>query len=181
MNSFALLNIGSELLNGRTVNTNATFIGELLFTAGFPLKETVVIHDIASEIEQTVNTLLSNHDVLIITGGLGPTQDDITKHALKKIFGGDFIVHQPTLDKLVAWYKKRKREINEAMRLQASVPDTCEVLPNNMGTAPGMSFNPGNKLVFSLPGIPSEMKHLMIEQVMPILKDRFSPKKQRIP
>jgi nicotinamide-nucleotide amidase len=171
----ALLNIGTELLKGRTVNTNAAWLGRRLFAAGLSLNEVAVVHDEGDAIAQSLLRLMDGHDAVIVTGGLGPTKDDITKHRLKDIFGGEWVTHQPTLERLEEWSRLRNRTMNEAMRQQASLPSSCTPLVNRIGSAPGMAFRQGPKWVFAMPGVPSEMQILIEEQVLPLIAEHATP------
>lgn len=169
----ALLNIGTELLRGRTVNTNASFIGEYLIVNGFALETTLVIHDDGPIIQKSIEDLLAQHEVVLLTGGLGPTKDDITKKILLELFGGEMVCHQSSLARIEGYLSRLGRPLLEHNRQQAFVPSSCEVLENEMGTAPGMAFTSNGKLVISMPGVPFEMKHLMKNKVLPFMQMRF--------
>lgn len=173
MTKIALLNIGTELLRGRTINTNASQIGIMLGAAGFALETTLVIHDNGPVITQAVQDLLSTHDVVLLTGGLGPTTDDITKKTLLALFGGEMICHQPTLERIKGFLETRKMPLLEHNRQQSFVPSTCEVIENEQGTAPGMVFRRDGKTLISMPGVPFEMKHLMTKGVLPLLQRAY--------
>lgn len=174
--SIAMLNIGSELLRGRTVNTNLSDAARLLTTAGLALSECLIIHDGETEIVQALDALLQRHDALIITGGLGPTRDDMTKQVLARYFGsGNMVIDETTLAQLELWMKSRNRSLTDKMREQALVPAECEVMLNPIGTAPGMAFDFKGKLAFSIPGVPAEMNRLMETGILPRLKARFAP------
>ncbi|MEM7038996.1 MAG: nicotinamide-nucleotide amidohydrolase family protein [Bacteroidota bacterium] len=180
MTKIALLNIGSELLIGRTVNTNASEMGKMLRREGYGVATTLVIHDEGSTIRKSLDDLLLGHDVVICTGGLGPTRDDITKKTLLERFGGEMVCHEPTLKAIEAYLAMRDRTLLESNRMQAFVPSSCEVLMNEMGSAPGMLFREKGevreKAVISLPGVPFEMKHLMARKVIPFLRDNYPAK-----
>ena len=118
----ALLNIGSELLIGRTINTNAATIGQMLRREGFAMETTLVIHDAPPTILGSLNDLLEGHEVVIMTGGLGPTKDDMTKKVLLDRFGGEMVCHQPTLDRIKVYLEGRNRPLLESNRQQADVP-----------------------------------------------------------
>lgn len=169
----ALLNIGTELLRGRTVNTNAAVLGELLLQAGYAVETIHVVHDERLAIAAAMEDLLSRHEVVILTGGLGPTKDDITKQVLLERFGGEMICHGPTLARIEGFLKRLDRPLLEHNRQQAMVPSGCEVLENEQGTAPGMAFLENGKALISLPGVPFEMKALLRAQVIPWLQARF--------
>ena len=163
------LSIGDELLRGRIVNTNARMLAHLMRPAGFDIQRIVTIEDDPQRIEEAVRAEMAPADVLIISGGLGPTKDDMTKHTLASLFGMKLILHPATLEFVEARFQKAGIPMNEATRAQAMVPDGCEVLPNRHGTAPGMLFRQGEKMVFSLPGVPFEMEHLLRDAVLPKL------------
>jgi nicotinamide-nucleotide amidase len=169
----ALLNIGSELLRGRTVNTNAAHMGESLLAAGYAVETTLVIHDDGPVITAAMLDLMERHDVVLVTGGLGPTKDDITKKVLLELFGGEMVCHAATLHRIEGYLKRMERPLLEHNRQQAFVPSSCEVLENEMGTAPGMAFSKGGKALISMPGVPFEMKWLLREKVIPWLHTRY--------
>ncbi|MFK7972800.1 MAG: CinA family nicotinamide mononucleotide deamidase-related protein [Bacteroidia bacterium] len=170
------ISIGDELLRGRIVNTNAQMLALKLRPAGFDLNQIITIGDEPETIVDTVRAELEKADVLILTGGLGPTKDDMTKHTLAEMFGMKLEWHQPTVEYLERRYAEFKRVLNDPTRRQALMPDGCTVLRNNHGTAPGMLFMQGEKMIFSLPGVPFEMGHLVDEQVLPRLIDSSGQK-----
>lgn len=175
MISIALLNIGTELLRGRTVNTNAAEIGVMLLDAGFSLDRTEVIHDDGPVIKAAMLRLLDLHDVVLVTGGLGPTKDDITKTTLLEIFGGELVQDQAMYDQMAQFVERMGREMNDLNKLQSMVPSSCKVLHNSMGSAPGMLYERDGKLLAAMPGVPFEMRHLIKDRVIPILKEKFPP------
>ena len=168
-----VISIGDELLIGQTVNTNASWIGQEISKIGGNILEGLTISDKAQEILNTVEYSINKADVIIITGGLGPTKDDITKHTLASYFDTELEIHQPTLDKITAYFSMRKRPMLESNIQQAALPKDCAILSNNYGTAAGMWFEKNGKIVISLPGVPYEMKGIMSEEVFPRMKERF--------
>ena len=168
-----VISIGDELLIGQTVNTNASWIGQEISKIGGNILEGLTISDKAQEILTTVDYSIKKADVIIITGGLGPTKDDITKHTLASYFDTELEIHQPTLDKITAYFSMRKRPMLESNIQQAALPKDCTILSNNYGTAAGMWFEKNGKIVISLPGVPYEMKGIMSEEVFPRMKERF--------
>jgi nicotinamide-nucleotide amidase len=168
-----VISIGDELLIGQTVNTNASWIGQEISKIGGNILEGLTISDKAQEILTTVEYSIKKADVIIITGGLGPTKDDITKHTLASYFDTELEIHQPTLDKITAYFSMRKRPMLESNIQQAALPKDCTILSNNYGTAAGMWFEKNGKIVISLPGVPYEMKGIMSEEVFPRMKERF--------
>ena len=170
----SIITIGDELLIGQVVDTNSAFIAQQLNSIGVSVKQRVAVGDNAKDITEAIDLAISQNGVVILTGGLGPTADDITKPLLNSYFGGKMIIHQPTLDHITYIFEQvHKKPMIDRNRKQAEVPDVCEVLFNEKGTAPGMLFNKLNTLVFSLPGVPHEMKWLMTEQVIPRIKNHF--------
>ncbi len=172
MNVF-VVSIGDELLLGQTINTNASWIGTEIAHLGGDVVEGITIKDTKEAILNALDYALPQADVILITGGLGPTKDDITKYTLCEYFGTELEIHQPTLDHITDFFKKRGREMLETNVQQAALPRTCKILFNANGTAPGMWFEKEGKIVVSLPGVPYEMKAIMTSEVFPKLKDRF--------
>ena len=168
-----VISIGDELLIGQTVNTNASWIGQEISKIGGNVIEGLTISDKANDILSSVEYSINKADVVIITGGLGPTKDDITKHTLTEYFETELEIHQPTLEKITAYFSIRKRPMLESNVQQAALPKDCTILTNNYGTASGMWFEKKGKVVISLPGVPYEMKGIMTEEVFPRMKERF--------
>ena len=170
-----IITIGDEILIGQIVDTNSTSIAKHLNTAGITVEEKLSIGDNATQIEQSIARGVAQSQVVIITGGLGPTKDDITKHTLSRIFHSQMHEDRRVAEHVRTMLERRGITFNELNRGQAMVPDACEVLFNAYGTAPGMWFEAENgSVVISLPGVPFEMEHLMEDEVMPRLKERFS-------
>jgi nicotinamide-nucleotide amidase len=167
-----IISIGNELLIGDTVNTNATWLGEFLTGLGFVINYVHTIPDDWELIKQTIKKGMSASDVVICTGGLGPTHDDITKKAVADLFEVGFKLDEPTLEFIKDLFKKRHIPFSKSNYSQAEVPDNCTVLPNLTGTAPGMWFQEESCLAV-LPGVPHEMKYLMKKQVAPKLREAF--------
>ncbi|MEI6349268.1 MAG: competence/damage-inducible protein A [Bacteroidota bacterium] len=168
----SILNIGNELLSGLVVNTNASFIAQCLDGIGVSVHRIDTVSDSGDDIIFVLNHHLQQSDLIIITGGLGPTNDDITKHTLTERFGMKLQFHQPSFDNIINMFKNRGLEISETNRQQAMLPDGCIALINTQGTAPGMWFEVDSKIVISLPGVPFEMNYLMEVEVIPRLKEK---------
>lgn len=167
----SLITIGSELLKGTIINTNAARAGTLLRDAGYQLHRVVTIGDQAEAIGQAVAEEMAHSEVVLMSGGLGPTQDDITKQTLSDIFGAQQMqLHEPTLAHLEQRYRHRGRALNDRTRAQALVPDVCEVVPNEQGTAPGMLFRREDRFLIALPGVPFEMLGMLQKEVIPLLQ-----------
>ena len=171
-----LISIGDELLIGQTVNTNASWLGETLSKSGAEIIKTVVISDKKNEIIASLNAIYDNTDCIIITGGLGPTKDDITKYTLAEYFGSKLKQDKHTLDKIEYFFSQRNRPMLDSNYKQAELPIDCTILENDYGTAAGMWFEKNNKIFISLPGVPYEMQGIMTEQAIPKLKNRFKLK-----
>lgn len=172
----SIITIGDELLIGQTIDTNSAFIAQELNKIGVWVKRKVAVGDVYDDIWQALDEESRQSDIIIITGGLGPTADDITKPFLCKYFGGKLVVNEEVLAHVKYLFEKifrRPGPILESNLKQAEVPDNCIVLPNARGTAPGMLFKKEEKVFFSLPGVPHEMKGLMINEVIPRLLKEF--------
>ena len=171
----AIITIGDEILIGQIVDTNSASISKHLNSAGITVVEKLSIGDSAEQITQTLLRVMEFANVVIITGGLGPTKDDITKFTLAEIFSSPMREDSRVADHVRRLLAARGIEYNHLNRSQAQVPERCEVLFNAHGTAPGMWFEGDEgQIVVSLPGVPFEMEHLMDEEVMPRLKERLS-------
>lgn len=168
-----IITIGDEILIGQIVDTNSVSIAKHLNAAGIVVREKVSIGDDSRQIVACVERALEGSEAVIVTGGLGPTKDDITKKTLAGMFGCELVWNQTVADHVERMLKERGIEFNELNRGQAMVPACCAVLFNAHGTAPGMWFERGSKVVVSLPGVPFEMEHLMQDEVMPRLKAHF--------
>ncbi|MBO5875885.1 MAG: competence/damage-inducible protein A [Alistipes sp.] len=169
-----IITIGDEILIGQIVDTNAAYIAQRLNAVGFVVNERSSVGDRAEQIVRSIEQSLERSDVVITTGGLGPTKDDITKTTLARMFGGGMRCDKRVEEHVRTMLAARNIEFNELNRSQALVPESCEVLFNAHGTAPGMWFEREGKVVISLPGVPFEMRHLMEDEVLPRLKSRFS-------
>jgi nicotinamide-nucleotide amidase len=171
----SLLTIGDEILIGQIVDTNSVFMSKQLGEIGISVSEMRSVGDTRKAIIDALDSLLPACDLLLITGGLGPTKDDITKHTLAEYFGArSMVMHEPTLHHVTELLGKRGIAMIDANRAQALVPDVCEVLLNLSGTAPGMWFERDEKVVVSMPGVPFEMEYLMANEVIPRLQKRFA-------
>lgn len=168
-----IITIGDEILIGQIVDTNSVSISKHLNRAGIVVHERLSIGDDRQQITRSVERALETSNVVILTGGLGPTKDDITKKTLSDLFGGELRYDERVGEHVRTMLEKRGVAFNELNRGQALVPDCCTVLFNRHGTAPGMWFEREERVVVSLPGVPFEMEHLIAEEVMPRLKERF--------
>ena len=168
-----IVTIGDEILIGQILDTNSRYISRALNAHGIVVAERTSIGDNRTQIIETLDRALAQSEVVIITGGLGPTKDDITKHTLCDYFGSTLRYDEVEAEHIRAMLEARNIAFNELNRGQAMVPECCTVLHNAHGTAPGMWFEKNGHVVISLPGVPFEMQHLIDEEVMPRLKARF--------
>ncbi len=171
-----ILAIGDELLIGQTINTNASWLGQELSKIGARVTRSLVIADDKDRILQALDQCYPETTCVIITGGLGPTKDDITKHTLCEYFNTKLEIHQPTLAKIEAYFASRNRPMLESNIQQAALPVDAEILTNNYGTAAGMMFEKNGRYCVSLPGVPYEMKGIVLEELIPRLVQRFQLK-----
>ena len=169
-----IITIGDELLIGQVVDTNSAWIGRELNEIGIRVAQITSISDNAEQILKTLKEASDRADVILITGGLGPTKDDITKKTLCTFFNADMRVDSESLKIIESIFESRKREITEINRKQAEVPANCTVLLNRLGTAPGMWFEEKGIVYISMPGVPVEMKGIMQNEALPVLKKKFS-------
>ena len=160
-----IIAIGDELLIGQTINTNAAWLGEQLNAIGIKVHRSVVISDSRMEIISALDEASSRSNIIIMTGGLGPTKDDITKHTLCEYFRTELVINEDALKRITEFFERRGLPMLEVNRLQAAVPASCTVIHNFKGTACGMWFERGDRVFISMPGVPYEMKGMMEEEV----------------
>jgi nicotinamide-nucleotide amidase len=170
----AIITIGDELLIGQTIDTNSAWMGAELSKAGFDVMRITSVHDRREDIIYALKESAGKTDVVLITGGLGPTSDDITKPTLCEFFNTHLVINQEVLNMIENMMSHRNYPMNDRNRRQAEVPESCRVLKNEAGTAPGMWFEKDNTIYISMPGVPHEMKYLMREIVLPELNKRFT-------
>ncbi len=164
-----IISIGDELLIGQVVNTNASWIAEQLSLTGIGVVRVTTIGDDRSDILSSLREASSRAEVILITGGLGPTKDDITKLTLCEYFGSGLVFHEPSFRYIEKMFYSRGFPVREVNRRQAEVPDNCTPIINEHGTAPGMWFEKDGIIYVSMPGVPFEMKPMMLNYVMPKL------------
>ena len=169
-----LISIGDELLIGQVVNTNASWIASTLSRIGVKVVHIAAISDTHADIISALDEASGRADLIIMTGGLGPTRDDITKQTLAEYFDTKLIFHEFSFRQVEKLFKARKYTVSEVNRRQAEIPENCTPLKNENGTAPGMWFEKDNKIYVSVPGVPYEMQGLMTDHVLPRLADRFN-------
>lgn len=168
-----IMTIGDEILFGQIIDTNTQWIGSELTSLGIRPTRKLSVGDNPQDILDALDEFFKRADILIITGGLGPTKDDLTKHTLCSYFNTELAINEDALALITSFFEKRGRAMTELNRQQAALPLNCTYLRNDWGTAPGMWFEKDGKIVVSLPGVPHEMKNLMTYRVIPQLKGFF--------
>ena len=168
-----IINIGDELLIGQVVNTNASWMAEELNKLNVKVTDISVIADDKEAIEKSMTRSLKEADLILITGGLGPTKDDITKTTLCEFFHSELIVHEPTLENVRNYFSRRGLAFTAVNHDQALVPKCCKVILNKVGTAPCMMFEQEKHIIISMPGVPFEMKWLMTNEVLPLIEQKM--------
>ena len=165
--------IGDELLIGQVTDTNSGWIARELNHIGWEVTEITTVRDRSREITDALNSSFGRVDVVLMTGGLGPTKDDITKQTLCDYFGGKLVFDESVFANVEAIFRRRKLTMNDSTRNQAYVPNVCTVIQNSVGTAPVMWFERNGKVLVSMPGVPTEMKTVMKEAVISRLREYF--------
>lgn len=168
-----VISIGDELLIGQVINTNAAWLGEQLYANGYFLKTVTTIGDDENEILKSLENASKRANLVLITGGLGPTSDDITKPTLCKYFNTKLVLNKQVLMQLEQYFDRRGMKLTERNRNQALVPESCTYIPNVSGTAPCMWFEKDNVIYVSMPGVPFETKTIFEKEILPRLKQRF--------
>ena len=175
-----IISIGDELLIGQVVNTNASWMAEQMSLAGFRTDRITAIADDREAILSALKEAGERSEIILVTGGLGPTKDDITKQALCEFFHTRLVFNQAAFDHILELFPSRGLKVTATNRAQAEIPGNCLPFPNRVGTAPGMWFegqtihSPSSVFIF-MPGVPFEMKPMMTDWVIPHLKERFTP------
>ncbi len=169
-----LLTIGDEILYGQIVDTNSQWMSVELDKVGIKVIRKTSVGDQEDEILTALEEAEKRADIVLITGGLGPTSDDITKPCLAKYFNCELAIHEEALVEVTEFFKSRGRELTEINRQQAALPVCCEKITNAMGTAPGMWFEKNRKVFISMPGVPHEMKRMMSAILIPKLQQQFN-------
>lgn len=168
-----LISIGDELLIGQTVNTNASWLGQQLSLLGIRVMHTAVTTDEPEAIRSAFDAAFERAWLILVTGGLGPTKDDVTKHVLCDYFNTQLVMNDTVLEHITSFFVQRNRPMLEVNRLQAALPEACEVLFNRTGTAAGMWFEKDGKVLISMPGVPYEMQSIFLEEALPRIRGRF--------
>ena len=168
-----IITIGDEILIGQIVDTNSAWMAKELNIAGFELAQITSVHDDAQHIIDTLELALKRADIVLFTGGIGPTKDDITKQTLCKYFDTKLIFNESVFQNIERLFVNRPNAMNELNRLQAMVPENCMVIQNAVGTAPITWFEKNGKVIISMPGVPYEMKNAMNLEIIPRLQKQF--------
>lgn len=169
-----IITIGDEILIGQIVDTNSAWMAQQLNLIGVAVKQITSVSDDENHILNSLSQAEQRADIILITGGLGPTKDDITKKTLAKYFGMGFRRDEAALEMVASIFKKYNRPLIDINIQQADVPDGCEVIVNKNGTAPCMWFEQNNKIFVSMPGVPFEMMYLMDDEILPRIKAKFT-------
>lgn len=170
-----IITIGDELLIGQVVDTNSAWIGKELSQAGFDVQRITSVSDKKQEIQEALESATRRAKVVLMTGGLGPTRDDITKMTLCEFFETKLVFNEEVFEDIQQFLKGRVKNINTLNHDQALVPEKCKVIRNTMGTAPIMWFDYNDSVVVSMPGVPSEMKEVMTKEIIPRLREKYQP------
>lgn len=180
MYQISIISIGDELCIGQTVNTNAAWISQQISKTGGFVTTHSTIRDEKDTIIAELDRLKQNSDLIIITGGLGPTHDDITKIVLTEYFKDELTLNTHVLTKLKDWFESRERQFYKRHEQQAMLPSKAQILPNDVGTAQGMLFNGDGFSAISLPGVPREMKFIIKNSVLPYIKDQIKQRNSEV-
>jgi nicotinamide-nucleotide amidase len=174
-NKVVIVSIGDEILIGQINNTNAVWMAEKLNASGFSTVEITTISDDAGAILSTLERVGKIADLVVVTGGLGPTKDDLTKQTICRFFGSRLVLNEEILEHVRRFFAQRNKELTELNRRQAEVPDNCTPIHNELGTAPGMYFEKEGVHYVFMPGVPFEMKYIMESWVIPEMSRRLEP------
>ncbi len=168
-----IITIGDEILIGQTVDTNSAFLGEELSVIGIGVREIISVADQRDRIVSALGRAMQQSDIVLLTGGLGPTKDDITKATLAAYFDTELVLNEAIYAEIEAYMKKRGRPMMDSVKSLAMLPEDCTVIRNHVGTCAAMWFERAGKVVVSMPGVPHEVKDLMNRNILPKLKETF--------
>ncbi|HXA02916.1 MAG TPA: competence/damage-inducible protein A [Cytophagaceae bacterium] len=169
-----IITIGDEILYGQIIDTNSQWISTELDKIGVSVFRKTAVGDNKEEILKILKESEQRSDIILITGGLGPTSDDITKPALAEYFNSKLVLNQEALEDVTKFFKSKGKDLSELNRQQAFLPDVCRFISNKSGTAPGMWFEKNGKILISMPGVPFEMKAMMQQEVLPKITQKFT-------
>ncbi|MBT8231146.1 MAG: competence/damage-inducible protein A [Saprospiraceae bacterium] len=165
----SILTIGDEILIGQIVDTNSAWLGKKLTELGIPVNEIISLADTKESIKKSIENAMLKSDLILLTGGLGPTKDDVTKAAIAEFLNVGTYFDENLYNKISQYFIKRNLPISKYVKIQSTIPETAQLLTNNVGTAPGMLFKKDNKVIISMPGVPHEMKWIFKNSIIPIL------------
>lgn len=175
-----ILSIGDEVLIGQVVNTNASYLGKSLFSLGIPAEKIITLGDNEKEILREFKNAWKNFDVVIVTGGLGPTHDDITKKCVSDFFRSEYVLNEKVLKHVKSIFARRHIPMPAVNIGQALVPAAATVLENKTGTAPGLLIDKAGKVFCVMPGVPYEMKYISENSLFPFLKKKYKQRVRRV-
>jgi nicotinamide-nucleotide amidase len=170
MKKASIISIGNELLSGQTVSTNASYLGERLLSVGIPVVSSYTVGDDIDTIVRAFNLATTDAELVLATGGLGPTDDDLTRRAFAEFLGTELRLQDELLQKIQNFFTNRNLQMSAKNKIQAYIPAGAQALTNSLGTAPGIMAEVNSKLLVALPGVPSEMKQMFAESVLPELQ-----------
>lgn len=170
-----IITVGDEILIGQTINSNAKYIGAKLTELQIDIKRASIVGDEESNIKQEFKEAYSSSDLIVVTGGLGPTHDDLTQKCIVDFFKTELVFNEEVLEDIEELFQKRGREVTEVNRKQAYVPKVADVIKNKKGTAPGLWIEDRKKIFIALPGVPYEMRAMLDDYVIPRLKENYQP------
>jgi nicotinamide-nucleotide amidase len=176
----AIITIGNELLSGAVINTNASLIANFIRPFGYYVSRIITVPDQEPAIIEALDSLKPDEELIFVTGGLGPTNDDITRRVVARYFEAQLIFREDIYDHMVGLFAQRGLQLSENNRVQAYFPDNAQLLVNSIGTAPGMQFEKAGRTYFVLPGVPAELETLLQEEVAPRLAGKSRPLPERV-
>ncbi len=165
MKKASIVSIGNELLNGQTIDTNCAYLSDKLLGIGVPVESFYTVGDSVESIVRSLKLASEDADLILVTGGLGPTDDDVTRKGLAEFLGVELEFHNELLEKIKSYFTDRSLRMSDTNKVQAYLPAGTDALSNNLGTAPGVVAMTGSKRIFVMPGVPSEMKAMFEESV----------------
>ncbi|MBK9255249.1 MAG: competence/damage-inducible protein A [Saprospiraceae bacterium] len=173
MTEASIITVGDEILIGQIIDTNSAWIGQQLNLLGISVKQILTVGDTVEEIIRALKEATEISSIVLVTGGLGPTKDDLTIESTSKFLNVPLFFHEATYERIKKYFDKLGRKISDSHRDQCYFPVGVELIKNRMGTAPGMLFKHNNSIIISMPGVPYEMKCIMEEGVLPMLKEKY--------
>lgn len=167
-----ILSVGTELLFGQITNTNTVFLSQQMNLLGFDVMYHYTVGDNAKRLEEIIHLAFKDCDLVLTTGGLGPTQDDLTKETACRVLEDQLVLHEPTMERLYNFFEKQNRQMTENNKKQAYMPSRAVIFENNQGTAPGLALEKDGKYIICMPGPPREMTCMFRESVLPYLEEK---------